>query len=187
MWIFELMLLSFNMALKISSQSSLINIHQLVFISRPDHMQITPDTKGYLSILSQHTVPTWLLATLVRGTHINDMNTSPVLKQQKKVPLNSQQNTANGYTARCEPHSTGMTADRPGESVNCSCTPPPPAFQQEEEKQMRAKSRQLRLFGLKCLRLKRTQASLRTKSSGCDGFRHSGSKRCGIFFHCRLN
>lgn len=32
------------------SVSSFINIHWFVFISRPDHMQITPDTEGYLSI-----------------------------------------------------------------------------------------------------------------------------------------
>lgn len=51
-------------------------------------------------------------------SYINDMNTSPVFKTAKKVLLNSQQNTANGNTARGEPHSTGMMADGPGESVN---------------------------------------------------------------------
>lgn len=56
--------------------------------------------------LSQHTVPTWLLVISVRGTHINDTNTSPVLKQWK-VLRNSQQNTANGNLAHWEPHSTG--------------------------------------------------------------------------------
>lgn len=36
--------------LKFQPPSSFIKIHWLVFISRPEHMQITPDAEGYLSI-----------------------------------------------------------------------------------------------------------------------------------------
>lgn len=48
------------------------------------------------------------------------------------------------------------------------------------------KSRRTRLFGLKCLRLKRTQDSLGSRSSSCGGFQHSGSVRVWDF-HCRLS
>lgn len=62
------------------------------------------------------------------------MNTSPVLKTAKKAPLDSQQNTANGNAQHRD-----LTADRPGEGVNCSCTPlffhHSPVQQEEEEEE----------------------------------------------------
>lgn len=78
---------------------------QLVFISRPDHMQITPDTEGYLSIrYSKSTYSTNMAAgNLGQGALIiNDMNTSPVLKQQKGATQLTAK-YSKGNTARCEP------------------------------------------------------------------------------------
>lgn len=75
-------------------------------------------------------------------------------------------------------------------SVNCSWTPLFVFYgpvQREEEEHARPNSRLLGLFGLKCLRLKRTQDSLRTRSGSWEGSLHSGRAwLCGIF-HCRLN
>lgn len=51
MWISGLIILQkTDGRYKFKPQSSFINIHWLLFISRPGHMQITPDTEGYLSI-----------------------------------------------------------------------------------------------------------------------------------------
>lgn len=80
--------------------------------------------------LSQHTVPTWLLVIPVRGTHINDTNTSPVWKQWK-VLRNSQQNTANGNLAHWEPHSTGT--DQVRVWTEASLLPSSSTLQQVEE------------------------------------------------------
>lgn len=72
----------------------------------------------------------------------NDMNTSPVLKTAKRCHSTHSKIQQSGNTARWEPHSTRMTADRPGESVNCSYTPllfvfllHSPVQQEEEEEE----------------------------------------------------
>lgn len=87
------------------------------FISCPDHMQTTPDTEGYPNRTS-------VAAGNLRGARFNDMDTPPDLKTAKGATHSK--NTANGNTARREPHSTGVTADSlkgvSGASGNCSCT-----------------------------------------------------------------
>lgn len=49
MWLSVLIILPQWMG-RFQPQSGFITIHWLVFISCPGHMQITPDTEGYLSI-----------------------------------------------------------------------------------------------------------------------------------------
>lgn len=60
----------------------------------------------------------------------------------------------------------GLTADRPCESVNCSSLLSSSSTVQSSRRKRRRRT---------CLRLKRTQDSLRTRSSSCGGL------SCGIF------
>lgn len=143
-----------------------------MFISRPDHMQITPDTEGIT--LSQHTVPTWLLVISVRGTHINDMNTSTVLKQQKDATHNSQQNTAKWEQWLVESHTAQGWQQTDQVRVRTVATllssPSSSSTVQSSRRRKRRRRSVVRpknwgfffffFFGLKCLRLKRTQDSL---------------------------
>lgn len=94
----------------IKKKSNLINVHRLVIISCPEHMQITPDTEGYLS-MSYSTVNIqkqhgcwWTWHSVMKWTH------HQLLKQ---------------HTQWMEPWFTAkerrdLTAGRAGESVNCS-------------------------------------------------------------------
>lgn len=111
--------------------------------------------------ITRHTVPTWLLVISVRGTHINDMNTSPVWKQQK-VLLNSQQNTV-----KWEPGLLRATQHR-GDVVNSSCTPLSSTLESKRLSIVTPKSTWSKLVGLKCLRLRTRSSSTVWRSSTAD-------------------
>lgn len=134
---------------------------------------------GISVTLSRHTVPTWLLVTSVRGTRIFEHVTS--FKTAKRCHSTHSKIQQMRNTTRREPHSTGMTADRPG--VNCSCTPLLFFFffflhspvQQRRTSMWGRRADKWGLFGLKCLRLKRTHRTQDQGAAAVRVFKHSRS------------
>lgn len=149
---------------KIHPKSSLINSHRLVIISCPEHMQITPDTEGYLSMS---------YSTVNRQKQHGCWWTWPSVMKWTRHQLLKQ------HTQWMEPWFTAkecrdLTAGRPGEGVNCSYISSlfPPLYANRRKKRSTWGQR---TEGLKCLRLKCTQNdSLRT-CSRC-------SSKMGFFF-----
>lgn len=144
---------------------------------------------GISVTLSRHTVPTWLLVTSVRGTRIFEHVTS--FKTAKGCHSTHSKIQQMGNTTRREPHSTGMTADRPG--VNCSCTPLLFLFSCTVQssrggRACEAEEPTNEAFWPEMFKAKaHTQDSLRTKEQQLWGFSSTaGARVCGIF-HCTLN
>lgn len=117
------------------------------------------NTTRWGTFVTLHTLPTWLLVTSVRALILMTWT-----HHQNSKKLHS---THSKNTAKWEPHSTGMTADRPGESVTVAALLSfflhSPVQQDEEEvgeDHVRPKSRGFHFFifsrprGLKCFKAK---------------------------------
>lgn len=166
-------------------QSSFINIHWLVFISCPEHMQITPDAEGYLSTgYSRSTYRTNIGAgNPGQGHSLMTWKCHQFLKTAKRCCSTHSKIQQMGTWLTAEPHSTGIWQQTDRVRVwTVAALLSSSTVQSSRRKRRRSMWGQRTddggFLGLKCLRPKRTEDSLKTGNSSLGGFPAQREHEC---------